>query len=148
METGEQNPIAGRDEFKALALRFGELFSAKIGRHVISAGAPLQATYAGNTRLQTRIIGSKKGKGAHDRATLLVNLSSPAASVLLQGNMHYCMPGGLLEVKGKPADITTLFNAACAGLEAARDAEDATTRQQHYTRPPTEPAVKRSGWSR
>lgn len=131
-------------QIRGLALQFGELFRDKIGHHIVSAGAPLSKVYARGVEFQARTI--------RRNSIIIVNLSAPNASILLQGNTHYNTPGGLLEVRGEHDDVVALFNAVCAGLGAARDAESAADRQQHYTRPSTKleqsKPPQRSGWSR
>ena len=136
--------ITQDEQIRGLALQFGELFRDKVGAHIVSAGAPLSKVYADGTQLQARTI--------RRNSIIIVNLSAPNASILLQGNTHYNTPGGLLEVRGERDDVVALFNAVCAGLGAARDAESAADRQQHYTRPSTKPEQSkppvRSGWSK
>lgn len=136
--------ITQDEQIRGLALQFGELFRDKIGHHIVSAGAPLSKAYARGVELQARTI--------RRNSIIIVNLSAPNASILLQGNTHYNTPGGLLEVEGERDDVVALFNAVCTALGAARDAENATDRQQHYTRPPSRPEEvapsKHSGWSK
>lgn len=127
-------------QIRGLALQFGELFRDKIGKHIVSAGAPLSKVYARGVEFQARTI--------RRNSIIIVNLSAPNASILLQGNTHYNTPGGLLEVRGEYDDVVALFNAVCAGLGAARDAESAADRQQHYTRPSEQKPPVRSGCSK
>lgn len=132
--------ITQDEQIRGLALQFGELFRDKIGAHIVSAGAPLSKVYADRTQLQARTI--------RGNSIIIVNLSAPNASVLLQGNAYRHTPCGLLEVRGERDDVVALFNAVCAGLGAARDAESAAERQQHYTRPSEQKPLQRSGWSK
>lgn len=129
MSPVQDNQEAERSDFVGMAEKFGDLFREKIGGFVISAGAALNRTFPGGTKMQVML--------AQHRKVIMVTFQNPVTDSFasLTGRTSELTPCGLLSVEGKHHDVAAMFNDVCEGLREAKDAEAAVKRAQHYTGP-------------